>query len=984
MDALKQKYNEQIKSLVPISGLATQYQNEVVQQAEILNFKKKQHVFEQGDVDPYTYYLLDGELELEADGQLLKTVEGGSEDARSALSQLQPRQMSARSKGRAVLLRIARNVMDRLLTMADPGTSEGAVEVTEVEAGDDEGGGDWMTRMLQSELFSRIPPANIQRVFAVMESVQFKAGSVVVKQGSPGDYYYVIQTGRCQVTRRASASGKPIKLAELGGGDSFGEEALVSDAKRNATVTMLNDGELVRLTKDDFIELIKKPSLDSVEYEAAKVLVAEGACWLDVRFPEEHAKDGIETSVNVPLNQLRGELKNLDSDRIYVAYCDSGARSSAGAFLLAQNGFDVRYLEGGLIVSHGIEPTREAAEPEPENIAEGPKAVAEAPEPEPEPEKRAPAPAVTPTLESAQADVRAAELAEDVAKADTRMEEAMRLKAEAEAAKRAAAKKLRSRNKQLEETSAQAEAELEQKAAEANAALEEAKRQGVELEKARRAAEAEGAAKQKQEEERLIRLKAEAEAAKKAAATKLRSKNQELEQKAAKAKAILEQKASKANAALREAKRQRVDLEKARRAAGAEAEAKRKGEEERLMRLKSEAEAEKRAAAEKLRARNEELEQKAAKVKAELDKKAAEANAVLEEAKRQRVELEKARRTAEAEAEAMREQEEERLEKLKQESEARLDVERAKLEAEYARQAEELARLQELKDETKAEIQQEREALARTASAASRELEKAEKAKHEGDEVERRIREQSEAAIRAERERLEAEFARAAEQMSEAQREREMAEMIKEAAVEKAARTIAEEKVAQALAQKEEEAKLDAERQKLREEAKRLRETLEDAKKVKAQAQAKARADDEMRKKLKQQEAKLARDMNAAADKVEPRRPATPSAREDELARANALLAAAEAAHRNAEEAKQDLEDTQSWKKSELDALREQMESELSDFMADNPTPRKDDEETKKRAAKMNIFTKRREATEKKRAEANDMILDEVASQLDK
>ena len=228
MDALKQKYNEQIKSLMPISGLASQYQNEVVQQAEILKFKKKQQVFKQGDVDPYTYYLLDGELELEANGQLLKTIKGGSPDAQSALSQLQPRQMSAKATGKLLVLRIAREILDRLLTMDDPrGASSGGFEVSEVEL-DEDGGGDWMTRMLQSELFSRIPPANIQRVFAVMESVPFKAGSVVVEQGQPGDYYYIIQAGRCEVTRKASASGKPVKLAELNDGDSFGEEALVS------------------------------------------------------------------------------------------------------------------------------------------------------------------------------------------------------------------------------------------------------------------------------------------------------------------------------------------------------------------------------------------------------------------------------------------------------------------------------------------------------------------------------------------------------------------------------------------------------------------------------------------------------------------------------------------------------------------------------------------------------------------------------------
>lgn len=854
MDALKQQFNQQIKTLMPISGLAPQYQNEVLHKAEILKFKKKQQIFKQGDVDPYTYYLLEGELELEANGQLLKTIKGGSMDAQSALSQLQPRQMGAKSKGKSLVMRISRDVMDRLLTMDDPGPAAGAVEVSEVDDDEDDGG-DWMTRMLQSELFSRIPPANIQRLFAVMESVPMKAGSVVVEQGSPGDFYYIIQAGRCEVSRKASSSGAPIKLAELTGGDSFGEEALVSDAKRNATVTMTTDGELVRLTKEDFIELIKKPSLDSVGYDDAKALVAEGACWLDMRFPDEHAKDGIEASVNLPLNQLRGELKNLDADRIYIAYCDSGTRSSAGAFLLAQNGFDVRHLKGGLIVSHGLapadKPSAPAAAPQPEPEESAPAGEASeleaAPEPEPKPKpkpkaeprpepgpvKAAPPAEAKVSAKSDNADVRASELAEDVAKADTRMEEAMRQKAQADAEQRAAAKKLQSQNKQLEE--------------------------------------------------------------------------------------------------------------------------------------------------------------KAAKAKAELEKRAAQANAALEEAKRERVALEKARRAAEAEAEAKRQDEEQRLESLKKENEERLNAERAKLEAEYNKQAEELAKLQELKERARVELTEEREALERKASAANRELEKAAQAKVEAEDIERRIREQSEAAIRAERQRLEAEFARAAEQLAEAQRERELAELIKDEAARKAARTIAEEKVAQELARQEDELRLDSERQKLREEAKRLRKSLEEAKKAKAQAQAqaqaRAKAEAAKRKKRKQQEEKVARDMITASHKVDPRsqqRNSGAPRQDDELARANSLLAAAEAAHRKAEEAKQDLEDTQSWKKSELDALRKQMEAELSDFMNENPAPSKNDDAEKKHAEKMALFRKRREAEEKKRADANNAIFDDVASQLDK
>ena len=144
---------------------------------------------------------------------------------------------------------------------------------------------------------------------------------------------------------------KEIKLGDLREGDSFGEEALVADAARNATVTMLTSGELMRLTKHDFVELIKQPTLRSVSYAEAQRMVMEGAVWLDVRFPDEHKDSGIQGSLNMPLHVLEaGKLEDdKNNNTRYVVYCDTGDRSSLGAFLLTQRGFDACYLGDGLL-----------------------------------------------------------------------------------------------------------------------------------------------------------------------------------------------------------------------------------------------------------------------------------------------------------------------------------------------------------------------------------------------------------------------------------------------------------------------------------------------------------------------------------------------------------------------------------------------------------------------------------------------------------
>ncbi len=61
------------------------------------------------------------------------------------------------------------------------------------------------------------------------------------------------------VTRETPMNRSGLKLAELGVGDTFGEEALISEAKRNATVSMLTDGVLMRLNKQDFRDLMNEP-----------------------------------------------------------------------------------------------------------------------------------------------------------------------------------------------------------------------------------------------------------------------------------------------------------------------------------------------------------------------------------------------------------------------------------------------------------------------------------------------------------------------------------------------------------------------------------------------------------------------------------------------------------------------------------------------------------------------------------------------------
>jgi rhodanese-related sulfurtransferase len=223
----------------------------------------------------------------------------------------------------------------------------GQYEVSELQ-GHASTGDDWMTTLLQTKAFHKIPPANIQAIFMRLQQVNYKAGDVVIKQGDEGDYFYVITRGRCIVTRETPLNKEGIRLAELEVGDTFGEEALISQAKRNATVYMETDGSLMRLGKQDFHTLLNEPMLDWVDKEQAEKIVASGGQWLDVRLPSEFEAYHNEGAINVPLYFIRLKLKTLDPAVKYVVCCDTGRRSSAGAFILNERGFQTYVLKGGL------------------------------------------------------------------------------------------------------------------------------------------------------------------------------------------------------------------------------------------------------------------------------------------------------------------------------------------------------------------------------------------------------------------------------------------------------------------------------------------------------------------------------------------------------------------------------------------------------------------------------------------------------------
>ncbi len=342
--ASEQISTELLRGFSPLDGLKRDNLAALARKVQIREMSPGQLLFKEGDTEKRTLYVVSGILELVEESKVVGTVEGGSELARNPVAPVYPRRLSARARDRVQFISIDSDLLDVMLTWDQTGT----YEVSELAGKSDQTNEDWMTMLLQTKAFHKIPPANIQAIFMRMQQINYRAGDVILKQGAEGDYFYVLIRGSALVTRETPLSKEGIKLAELLVGDTFGEEALISDAKRNATVTMQSDGAVMRLGKDDFRKLLNEPMLDWVTVPEAEEIIRGGGQWLDVRLPSEFENQHLDSALNIPLYFIRLKINTLDQSKKYVVCCDTGRRSSAGAYILSERGYQAYVLKGGI------------------------------------------------------------------------------------------------------------------------------------------------------------------------------------------------------------------------------------------------------------------------------------------------------------------------------------------------------------------------------------------------------------------------------------------------------------------------------------------------------------------------------------------------------------------------------------------------------------------------------------------------------------
>lgn len=112
--------------------------------------------------------------------------------------------------------------------------------------------------MAHEEFLARVPifanctPSEIQAIVAVAQESDFQAGQIIVTQGTPGQAFYLILSGRVEIIRDNQS------LGAFGPGDFFGEMSLLDQAPRSATIRALEPTVCLMLSSWDFKALLEQ------------------------------------------------------------------------------------------------------------------------------------------------------------------------------------------------------------------------------------------------------------------------------------------------------------------------------------------------------------------------------------------------------------------------------------------------------------------------------------------------------------------------------------------------------------------------------------------------------------------------------------------------------------------------------------------------------------------------------------------------------
>lgn len=293
---------QNLRKSFPLVTMPAQQFNLLCAEISVSEIPKGNFIFTRHDSTESFIYLIDGSISLEAGTLQVEIINADSDSAKFALAHQFPRKISARAINNVRYISLNLNAFEQKEVQYEEKESVYMIDNNEGSEKEAKSKGDWMSTLLKSPIFQRLPAMNLQQVIMSLQEIKLNKGEVLFRQGDIGDYYYLVREGRCTLSRKATERAKEIILTELGENETFGEDALLSGEPRSMTITAATDMVLSRIDKERFIKLIKTPALKYITYPKLLEEQAKDTAplILDIRPVNKYNETHIEGSRNLP------------------------------------------------------------------------------------------------------------------------------------------------------------------------------------------------------------------------------------------------------------------------------------------------------------------------------------------------------------------------------------------------------------------------------------------------------------------------------------------------------------------------------------------------------------------------------------------------------------------------------------------------------------------------------------------------------------
>lgn len=110
-------------------------------------------------------------------------------------------------------------------------------------------------------MFKELEQKSIEVIVDAIKQIAFRSGSIVIKQGEPGDCLYIVESGILSCSKRFTKDAEPKFLREYHEGEMFGELALLYNVPRGATIISKTNSILWSLDRETFNSIVKAATM---------------------------------------------------------------------------------------------------------------------------------------------------------------------------------------------------------------------------------------------------------------------------------------------------------------------------------------------------------------------------------------------------------------------------------------------------------------------------------------------------------------------------------------------------------------------------------------------------------------------------------------------------------------------------------------------------------------------------------------------------